>query len=94
VVGRPEAALVTLVGGPIVGYVACLTLLFAGGNAVNSMGASARVQETFIGVTAMIGVPVVFALAILSADASLGLLATAVAIGWVVLVIVYDVVTR
>jgi hypothetical protein len=93
VIGRPEAAVVTLVGGPIVGYVVCLTLLFAGGNALRSIGASARVQELFIGVTVLIGVPVVIALAIVSADPSLGLLATAVAIGWVVLVVAYFVVT-
>jgi hypothetical protein len=42
----------------------------------------ARVQERFIGVTILIGVPVVFALGIISADPSLALLATAVAIGW------------
>ena len=93
VIGRPEAALVTLVGGPIVGYVVCVTLLFAGGNALRSIGASARVHELFIGTTILIGVPVVFALAIVSADPSLGLLATAVAIGWVVLVVGYYVVT-
>ena len=93
VIGRPEAALITLVGGPIVGYVVCVTLLFAGGNALRSMGASVRVQELFIGTTILIGVPVVVALAIVSADPSLGLLAIAAAIGWVVLVLVYFAVT-
>lgn len=93
VIGRPEAAVVTLVSGPIVGYVVCLTLLFAGGNALRSMGASARVQELFIGFTVLIGVPVVIALAVISADPSLGLLTASVAIGWVVLVIAYYAVT-
>ena len=93
VIGLPEAALVTLVAGPIVGYVVCLTLLFAGGIAVRSMGASARIQERFIAVAILIGVPVAFAIAVLSADPSLGLLAAAVTIGWVVLVIAYDAVT-
>jgi hypothetical protein len=93
VIGRPEAAVITLVSGPIVGYVVCLTLLFAGGTAVRSIGASARVQERFIAVTILIGVPVAFAIAVLSVDPSLGLLAAGASIAWVVLVIAYDVVT-
>ena len=93
VIGQPEAALITLVGGPIVGYVVCVTLLFAGGNALRSMGPSVRVQELFIPTTILIGVPAVVALAIVSVDPSLGLLAIAAAIGWVVLVLVYFAVT-
>ena len=93
-IGRPEAALITLVGGSILGYVVCLTLLFAGGNALSSIGASARVQDVFIGVTILIGVPVAFAIALVSADLSLGLQAAAAAIAWVVLVLAYFVVTN
>jgi hypothetical protein len=89
VIGRPEASLVTLVGGPVVGYVACLTLLFAGGKALSSIGVSARVQDLFIGVTILIGVPVAFAIAMVSADPSLGLQAAVAAIGWVGLVVAY-----
>ena len=94
VIGRPEAALVTLFGGPIVGYVVCLTLLFAGGKALSSTGASIRVQELFIGITVLIGVPVVAAIAMVSADPALGLLAAVAAIAWVALVLVYLVVTN
>jgi hypothetical protein len=95
VIGDPQAALVTLVGGPLVGYVACLTLWFVVGNLLKSIGPSARVQELFMIVTILIGIPVAIALAAAaSVDPMLGLQAVGVAIGWVVLcvvlLIVYD----
>jgi hypothetical protein len=88
--GKPAAAFVTLVGGPIVAYVVCLTLLFAGGKALSASGASYRVQDRFITVTILIGVPVALAVALLAwADPRWGLVATVTAIVWVLLAIGY-----
>jgi hypothetical protein len=65
------------------------------GNLLKSIGPSARVQELFMIVTILIGIPVAIALAAAaSVDPMLGLQAVGVAIGWVVLcvvlLIVYD----
>jgi hypothetical protein len=84
------AVWVALLGGTSTGYVVCLTLVFVVGFRLSKRGISARAADRFVTLALLSGAPTALAIAALALIAvPLAILVSVLAIGWVVLGIVY-----
>lgn len=81
---------VALVGGTLAGYVVCLTLVLVVGSRLSKSGISAHTADRFVHVALLSGFPTALAIASLALIAlPLAILASALAVGWVVLGVAY-----